>query len=71
MTTDPEHSCPQGRTQLSAYPDFPVTAGSCVPNDVDPGSTAPDPTRKSANLRRTRLEADASVSKAARKYQPP
>jgi site-specific recombinase XerD len=29
VTTDPEHSCPQGRTQLSAYPDFPVSAGSC------------------------------------------
>ena len=27
MTTDPERSCPQGRTQLSAYPDFPVSAG--------------------------------------------
>ena len=27
MTTDPEQSCPQGRTQLSAYPDFRVSAG--------------------------------------------
>jgi len=34
VTTDPEHSCPQGRTQLSAYPDFPVSAGR-------PGSKPP------------------------------